>query len=181
MLIYLSLLDTAEERNKFEQLYNRYRYTMLYTANSILQDQGLAEDAVHGAFIRIAKNFGKIGDVDSPRTRGFVVVVTKNVAITMYNRQKGIVITEDESAINHVADSNADDIFSRISYESIVQQIISLPDIYKEVMYLCLVNEMKIKQVSQLLHLPEETVKKRLQRGRKVLAERLEKEGITYE
>ena len=80
-----------------------------------------------------------------------------------------------------LADEKSEDIFSRISYESIVERIISLPDIYKDVLYLRLVNEMKIKHISELLRIPPETVKKRIQRGKKILIDQLEKEGVVYE
>ncbi|MBQ3009117.1 MAG: sigma-70 family RNA polymerase sigma factor [Oscillospiraceae bacterium] len=181
MLIYLSMLDTAEEKSKFEQLYNRYRFTMLHTANSILQDISLSEDAVHDAFIRIAKNMNKLGAVESMQTKGFVVIVVKNVALTMAKRRSSTFFMEDEAAFLNIPDNASEDIFSKAGFESIVSQIVSLPDIYKEVMYLYLVNEMKIKEISSLLRLPEETVKKRLQRGRKLLIANLQKEGIVYE
>lgn len=181
MLIYLSLLDTNEEKNKFERLYDKYKFTMLHTANSILKDHSLAEDAVHDAFIRIAKNFKKIGDVDSLRTKGFVVIVVKNVALTMVRRRSGTYIMEDESAVYQISDSDSNDVFSKISFDSIVQQIINLPDIYKEVLYLRLVSEMQIKEIAEVLRLSAETVKKRIQRGRKILIENLRKDGIIYE
>jgi len=41
-----------EDRNKAEQLYNRYRSTMLYIANGILHDNNLAEDDVSESFIK---------------------------------------------------------------------------------------------------------------------------------
>ena len=59
MIIYLSLLDSPEEQSKFTQLYKTYRYTMMYTADNILHDHQLAEDAVQGPdvpFAFICKN-----------------------------------------------------------------------------------------------------------------------------
>lgn len=38
MLIYLNLLDTEEEKSKFEQIYNYYRQIMFYVAKGILKD-----------------------------------------------------------------------------------------------------------------------------------------------
>ena len=99
MLIYLSLLDSREDKNKFTQLYNTYRYTMLYTADNILQDKGLAEDAVHDAFLRIAKNLHKTGAVDSPRTKAFVVIIVRNIALTMAKRHGRNLLFEDENMI----------------------------------------------------------------------------------
>lgn len=50
MIVYLQLMDAAEERSKFEQLYARYRQLMFYTAFQILKRPQDAEDAVHQAF-----------------------------------------------------------------------------------------------------------------------------------
>jgi RNA polymerase sigma-70 factor (ECF subfamily) len=49
--IYLSIIDSEQDKNKFEILYTTYRKLMFYVANRILKDQYLAEDAVHQAFI----------------------------------------------------------------------------------------------------------------------------------
>jgi hypothetical protein len=44
--IYLSMLDGDDEKSKFESLYLTYRKLMFHVANGILNDEGLAEDAV---------------------------------------------------------------------------------------------------------------------------------------
>lgn len=36
MLIYLSLIDSLEDKRKFERLYIAYKQTMYYVANRIL-------------------------------------------------------------------------------------------------------------------------------------------------
>lgn len=58
MLVYLAVLETEQEKTKFEQLYLTYRQTMFYVANSVLHDTQLAEDAVHQAFLRIMDTWG---------------------------------------------------------------------------------------------------------------------------
>lgn len=60
MLVYLAVLETEQEKTKFEQLYLTYRQTMFYVANSVLHDTQLAEDAVHQAFLRIMDHMGNI-------------------------------------------------------------------------------------------------------------------------
>jgi len=45
--IYLAMLDGDDEKSKFESLYLTYRKLMFHVANGILNDEGLAEDAVH--------------------------------------------------------------------------------------------------------------------------------------
>ncbi|SDO01319.1 RNA polymerase sigma factor [Acetanaerobacterium elongatum] len=88
MIVYLSMLDTEAEKTKFEQLYLTYRNLMFYTAQTILCNEKMAEDAVHQAFINIIKNFEKVSDIVSPKTRCYVTVIVRNVSINLYNRQK---------------------------------------------------------------------------------------------
>jgi len=47
LVFYLSVIDTEEDKTKFELIYEQYGKLMFYIANQILKDQFLAEDAVH--------------------------------------------------------------------------------------------------------------------------------------
>ena len=79
MLIYLSLIDSLEDKRKFERLYIAYKQTMYYVANRILKDSYAAEDAVHQAFLRIINHLEKIDESDCRKTKAFLVVVTEHI------------------------------------------------------------------------------------------------------
>lgn len=93
MLAYLQLIDSPEEQSRFEELYITYRELMFHVAKGILGNDQDAEDAVHDAFLSIAKNFDKISTADRHKTKAFVVIVVENKAINIYHhkrRQGGI-------------------------------------------------------------------------------------------
>ncbi len=54
---YLSLLESDEDKSKFTKLYSKYAKLMKYVALQKLDDEHLAEDAVHNAFMNIIKSF----------------------------------------------------------------------------------------------------------------------------
>ncbi len=85
---YLAMIDNAEDQDKFEYLYNQYRKPMYYKAREVLRDDFLAEDAVHEAFCKIARNIDKVGDVRSSETRSFVMIITRQAAIDVYRKRK---------------------------------------------------------------------------------------------
>ena len=177
MIIYLSLLDSPEEQSKFTQLYKTYRYTMMYTADNILHDHQLSEDAVHDAFLRIARNFHKVGAVESARTKAFVVIIVRNVALSMAKRMgKTNLLTNDY--MSAIPDNTTDKDFDRLEYEDILQAIKELPVTYRDVLYLYTVEGYSVREISEILQIGNEAVKKRLQRGRKVLIEKITKGGL---
>ena len=55
MLFFLMMIDSDEERSKFEIIYNNYRNLMFFVAKNILNNDSDAEDAVHDAFLKIIK------------------------------------------------------------------------------------------------------------------------------
>lgn len=68
--LYLALVD-EEQKDKFEQVYYKYRNLLYYVAYEILQNERDAEDAVQEAFLRVAKNIAKISDTYSNETKNF--------------------------------------------------------------------------------------------------------------
>ena len=63
------MIDAEEDKQKFAILYETYRHLMMKVALNVLKDTFLAEDAVHEAFIKIAKNMEKIGEIDATATK----------------------------------------------------------------------------------------------------------------
>lgn len=76
LLYYLSLVDTEEEKSKLENLYYEYKALMKYIAFNILGDNGLAEDAVHEAFIKLTRHLDGIGEIKSLKTKAFIVIIS---------------------------------------------------------------------------------------------------------
>ena len=59
MLAFCMMLDTPEDRQSFEEIYNNNKDIMFAHAYSILKDSASAEDAVSDSFVSLARNFEK--------------------------------------------------------------------------------------------------------------------------
>ena len=81
LIIYLQMIETPEEKSKFERLYLEYRGLMYHVAYEILHNEQDAEDAVHQAFVKIAENIKKIDDPVCPKTHGYVVTIVENLSL----------------------------------------------------------------------------------------------------
>lgn len=88
MLIYLQMIESPEDRSKFETIYLEYKDYMYRVAFAILDNPQDAEDAVHHAFVKIAENIHKVGEAECLKTRGYVVTIVRNGAIDVYRRKR---------------------------------------------------------------------------------------------
>lgn len=167
LAIYLSMIDNEKDRSKFESVYLKYKNLMLNRAYDILKDSGLAEDAVHNAFLSILKNLSNINDVDCKKTKCYVLVITENEAKKIYNKEHKIITSDfkgDESDIS--AEENFE---NKNAVQIVKKQIESLSDIYKCVMILKFFNDLDDKEIASTLDISVATVRKRIMRGRKLL------------
>lgn len=171
---YLTLLDTAEEKNKFEKLYFLYRQDMYKTAYGVLQDSFEAEDVVHEAFLIVIKKLNKISEIKCPQTHAFLIIIVKNLALKIYNQRKKIKTNDIDNM--EIADSTdiEDTVISEMELEQLEKILKQLPEDYYQILFLEQYMGFTIKDISESLGITYENAKKRLQRAKSKLKKIIE-------
>ncbi len=176
-------IENQDNRLKAERLYSQYKYLMYSEAIKILQDKHLAEDAVQQSFIKIIKNLHKIEENNCPRTRNFLVIICVNVAKSIY--RKSLYLNKQDYMVEDIDTDTSDTakdplniLIDKDSVEQIAKAIERLSSIYRDILLLKQAYGYSLKEIAELVEIPEETAKKRLARARKILSQVLEKEGI---
>lgn len=169
----LSMVETDDDKELVIKLFETYRQRMYNLAYGILKNQHDAEDAVSTAFIRIMKNLHKIADLESNKTRGFVYIVTKNVAINIYNdRKKNMHIDIDDLNIPSETILE-DDVIKRYDYKQVEKAITRLIDNYQNIIILRFYYDLSIPDIAQTLGISENAAKHRLYRAQENLLNEL--------
>lgn len=88
--IYLSLIDSEGDREKFTELYNTYKDLLYWIALRKTNSIEDSEECVQETFFYVAKHFEKIGDVKSKRTKGYLSAIVTGFAIDIYNESKKV-------------------------------------------------------------------------------------------
>ncbi|MCR5610728.1 MAG: sigma-70 family RNA polymerase sigma factor [Clostridiales bacterium] len=186
MLGFLALIDDESERRLFEELYCSYKNQMFSVARSILNNDAEAEDAVHDAFLKLAKrSMPTVSRIaDGRDRRNYLLKMVKNMSLNMKRDRKPTVDPEDPGAGASALKSGRirDDDFvnaicDRFEYERTVRAITGLDSIYRDVLYYHFVLELTIPQTAKALGRREHTVRKQLVRGKRLLIDKLEKNG----
>lgn len=171
--IYLAILDGEKDKNRFELLYVTYRKLMFYVANRILNDERLAEDAVHQTFLKILENFDKVGEISGHKTKSYIVTMVRNTAINLYNQRKRQTAIPLED-VEYCIATEPMDIAEGLNH--LARAVLKLPVIYKDVLTLKYVQEFSNEEIAKVLDISEATVRKRLERAKRKLGEILEME-----
>lgn len=162
---------------KFDGIYRKYRRLMFGIAYDILKNEQDAEDAVQDAFFRIYESLDGIADEDSPRTRNFAVVITRNVCFNALRKRRGETDIDDEPISSDI--SVEDDFLSAWGVETLERALESLPEKYRDILYLTVYEELSLHEAARLLGITYENAKSRVRRARKKVSEFLKE--VNYE
>ena len=162
-MLYLMMLESPEDKSKFEELYYSYRNLMYYIARGILHDDGLAEDAVQEAFYRLVKNFSKIGEVNCNKTKKYIVLIIRSTVIDIYRKQTG-----KEAVLSEEWQTEEESVQDRV-----LQAIHELKPAYADILLMKYVQGLDNHEIAVLLKKREGAVRVSLSRAKKELEKKL--------
>lgn len=161
-----------QKQNKTEEeireLVSKYSSLIFRISYCILCNSADAEDAVQETFLRYLTKAPEF--TSEEHRKAWLIKVSANVSknMLMFRLRRETVNLEDVEDIGiHERD-----------YETF-ELIMSLPAKHKIVMTLYYVEGYKSKEIAEIIGISEEAVRKRLQKGRELLKNEIEKERLT--
>lgn len=170
MIAFLDLLDTEYEKEQFAKLYNQYSKLLYKIAFEKVNNIHDAEECVQETFLYIAKNFHKIDDVCSSKTKYFLSTIVSCIAIDCYRRSKTIEFISLEDYEEYKDLSYID----KYTPDEVSFSIDKLDDDSKNLIYLTYYFGYKSKEIASMLGINNDAVKQRLCRARKKLKKIIE-------
>lgn len=172
----MAFINISDERgkNKFEEIYGIYSRYLYAIGLKILKDEDLASDALQQCYFKIYKNMDKIKDLRTKQTRSFFGIIMRNEALMIYNKY---------FSKNHVTESIEDELFI-IDETADIDEILAKAELKKEmqgylselssdesnILILKYIKDYSNDEIASLLSLTQDTVRQRLSRARKKLA-----------
>lgn len=145
---------------------------MMKIAFEILEDTFLAEDAVHEAFIKVAKNIVKIGSVEATETKRYLLTITKTTAIDIYRKRN--LQFKREMFVDELSEKDMPLTYMETDVDGQILDILSrLPVKYRDVFLLKYSSEMNNREIAKILDISEGTIRQRLARGKIIIQEEI--------
>jgi RNA polymerase sigma-70 factor (ECF subfamily) len=170
--LQLELVEQCKLNNRMAQmkLYKQYCDGMFCVAMRFLKNSDDAEDVLQESFI---KAFQRIDQFKGEVTFGAWlkrIVVNRSIDFLKSKHQKTIELDE---GYMHIADDGNWEIQEDINLEEVKRKIEELPEKYRYVVQLFLVEGYDHKEISEILSISETASRTRLLRGKNCLKESL--------
>ena len=166
-------------KTEMERLYEKYHRLMLYTAVKMLKEQMAAEDAVHSSFLKIIRHLDKIRSMDDYCKKRFVLTITEHTAVDMLRKKKKeSFVSFDEMEDWKVPSGGTVDFYELPEENQIILAIKNMPLLYRDIFLLKYSSGYENREIASIFGITEESVRKRISRGKKKLEEILNKEGV---
>ncbi len=168
--VFLSLIDSESDKEKFTELYNTYKDLLYWIALRKTNSVEDSEECVQETFFYVAKHFEKISDVKSKRTKGYLSAIVTGFAIDIYNNSKKVntVSLDDEDS----ADIQYYENFEKTELLTAFDNI--LDEESKIYFYLKYIYKYKSSEIAEIYKVKDSYVRKRLQYAKEKLRKYLE-------
>ncbi|PSL23616.1 RNA polymerase sigma factor [Dyadobacter jiangsuensis] len=159
--------------------YNRFRTELMRICARFARTRMEAEDIYQESFVKIFRHLHEVQNIES--IESWMRSVVTRTAINYYHR-----VTKKE-AKNHSMDMSPLDFESndhtcmidRLGVGIVDEMIAQLPEGYKRIINLSLIDGYSHIEIAQALSITDSTSRSQLLRGRNLLMKKLRKQGIT--
>lgn len=164
------------EPSAYEALFRKYAGKMLAIARRYAKTNFEAEDLVQDSFIKI---FQRINTFDNKGSfEGWIKRIVVNTAITQYDKSKSEISVDPTTDGIEVSDNQLEDIFAKLSNDDLVKILNELPNGYKLVFNLYVIEGYNHKEIGEMLNISEGTSKSQLFRAKAMLQKLFERYKI---
>ena len=169
--------NTPHENRIFtEKSYYKYENMIFRISLDILRDKHLAEDAAQETACKIVKYCDRVKLFNSAEEKNYIAAIARNTAINVYNKHNKLIYEnyeDSEEVPDASVSSNPDEyVITNESVDMIIAELKSLGEKYSDPLILSRVYKYSIKEISDILGVPERTINHRIKRGTEKLKAR---------
>ncbi len=162
-------MSKINKDNKFTQLVQKNKLKFYKTAKAILKNDDDVYDAIQNALMSMYQNFNNLKEQKYFATWGVRIVINKCYDLLRKNKKIELYDELEEC----VTEDNYN-----LDYNGINKLVNGLDKNLYLIVILYYYDDFSIKEIAEILEMPEGTIKSKLSKARSTLRKNLEKEGI---
>ena len=174
LTFYLSMMDSEEDRHKFQVIFDNYTNLIYFVARKLTKDENMVEDIVQETYLKIIRNIEKLRYENDKEFASLIGIMTKNCAYSYFK----------ENNDNSFQDENFDSGYYQdtIDHEKVVVNSITALEVMEEIDKMNPAYGLPLRlslkgytsnEIGELLDISPENARVRVHRAKKIIAEKL--------
>lgn len=156
-------------KRKFESLFEEYSDVVYRLCLYKTSNENVAHDLTQETFLRLWKTLSSDREIAKPKQ--YIYQIARNLIVDYYKSNKAISLDIlQEGGFDPKSDGNSTEIMSEVSI--LKEAIEDLDPEFRDVIYMKFVEEMKVKEIAEILDISENLASVRINRGKKKLKEK---------
>lgn len=168
-------LIVHDKEKLIDQLMDEYGQSLLHLTYSYVGKREIAEDLTQEIFVKCYQKLEQYQKKSTLKSWIWRIAINHCKDYLRSWHHKHIVFSEEKVRDTPSLETEVEDqVIQRYEDEELVRTVWSLPNPYREVIYLYYFEELTIKEISYLTGVNQNTIKTRLKRAKEILKESLE-------
>ncbi|MDF9838804.1 MULTISPECIES: RNA polymerase sigma factor [unclassified Breznakia] len=169
------------DQKAFEKIYAHYESTIYYFAVSYLKNSADAEEVVQETFIKVYTKIHTLNNFSAFHSWLFSVAYRQIIEILRKNSRTLKQTYSDDGIIDTLENKeNSATLFNRNEiWNTIATEFAKMPTNYEQIAKLKYFDDLSVKEIAEVMQMPEGTVKTRLKIVRDMIKPDLYKKGLT--
>lgn len=155
----LNRISLSEDELAFQQLFDLFAHDLSRFTYSLLKNKELAEETVSDVFFKIWVHRGKMSEIEN--FKAYLYMAARNIALNYLDKEKRkkVVSLEDISVPLHINEICPESELITIELkEAIGKAIDNLPERCKLIYSMAKLDELKYKEIAQILNISVKTI-----------------------
>ena len=174
---------SPNELRKFEEIVNQYQRDLVNFHYRFVGNRPEAEDLAQDTFIKAYKKFDTLKEPG--KLKSWLFQIARNTVIDSFRKNKNKAFAMDSAILENIPETASVDYQSRVAQMEVSKELEHcIAQLVKEdraIIKLLYYEGFSYKDIGELLHMNQNTLKSRLHRARKILLEAIQTSAVLKE
>ena len=169
MFPWSELIESKEDYEFVETLFNQYADIMYKSALYVLRVRILAEEAVQHAFLRIVQYLDRVKQIPPEDLKSYLAAISRNAACDLYRAEKKEASISSSAHLSPETKDPLKVLIEQYDEKELINQMKMLDEKYASVLILKYVYGMENWEIAFRLHISNAALHKRVTRAKRML------------
>lgn len=174
LAFYLSMLDSEEDKHKFQVIYDNYTNLIYFVVRKLTDDENAVEDIVQDTYLKIIKNIEKLRYESDKEFASLIGIMARNCAFSYFKENNKNTVQNErfDGRYNQDLIDHERVVINSITAGEVMAEINSMNPDYAMPLRLSLKGYTS-NEIGELLDISPENARIRVYRAKKIIADKL--------